>query len=256
MQFYDSTKATNAICQEIDRLCDSNDTSYPRLDKTARVNTALEQVTGWLINADGTWQFDDANFTTSPVGTGTLVSGQHKYTFSDKFLQIEEVDILDLNGYFRRIKPFDASEMGISWEEHFGITSSAGVDTAQSGFPQYYDKQSNVLKFDLAPTADYVTLTSGLRVRFKRTASLFTAVSTTAVDATVPGFDSSYHVILAYMAAIPYCMSYKKDRVTLYTQIVGDTEPASGMKKGLLASYGRKEKDVRKVATMAFKPFR
>jgi len=256
MQFYDSSKATNAICQEIDRLCDSSDTSYPRLDKTARVNTALERVIGWLINADGTWNFDDANYTTSPIGTATLTSGQHKYTFSDKFLQIEEVDVLDVNGYFRRLKPFDASEVGQSFEEYFGITSSGGTDTAQSGFPQYYDKEGNVIKFDRAPTASNATLTSGLRVKFKRTASLFTAVATTATDTTVPGFDSTYHSILAYMASIPFCTTYKKDRVAMYLNTVGDTEPPTGMKKELIKFYGRKERDKKKVMTMASRNFR
>lgn len=243
------------INAETRALCDATTTSYTDADLLRRVNIALEIVTGWLINADGTWDFDDANFTTSPTGTSTLLTGQHKYTFSDKLLQIQEIDILDKNGYFRRIKPFDASEVGMSFEEYFGITSSAGVDTAQAGFPEYYDKQGNVIKFDRAPTAANTTLTSGLRVKFKRTSDPFTSAEV-ATGTKVPGFDSTYHVILSYMAAIPYCMNYKKDRVAIYERVVGDTRPPTGMKLGLLKSYGSKEKDKKKIITMSRRNFR
>ena len=54
MQFYGSPTSTDAtykqgICQEIDGLCDSTDTSYPREDKTRRVNTAYKEVVNWQM---------------------------------------------------------------------------------------------------------------------------------------------------------------------------------------------------------------
>jgi len=226
-------------------LCDTNDTQYTRLDKTARVNTSLEQVIGELINADGTWQFDDSNYTNTPRGLADLTTGQNIYTFSDKLLQIEEVDILDINGFYRKITPWDSSEHSMSFEEYFGITASNGTYTAPAGFPQFYDKQSNVIRFDRSPTAAYATLTKGLRVIFKRTASLFTATSATTIDTTVPGFDSTYHVVLAYMASIPYCMTYKKDRVALYQQTVAD------LMRKIVRNETSREKDKPKVLKMA-----
>ena len=252
MQFYDSTNK-RAICQEIDRLCDTTDTSYPRLDKTSRVNDALERVLSWIITADGTWQFDDENYTTHPIGTGTLVSGQHEYTFTDKILDIESVSILDLNGIYRQITPFDSSEVGESFEEYFGVDSGE----PQNGIPQYYDKVGNSIFLDKNPTSSYVTLASGIKVRFKRTASLFTATSATSADTTVPGFASPFHVILAYMASIPYCMTYKKDRVAAYLAFVGDTFPLpTGMKKDIIELYSHREKDKRSKMTMASINFR
>lgn len=237
------------INAETRSLVDADTTSYIAADILRRVNTAYETIVGKIIRNDGTWNFDDSNFTTSPTGTGTLVSGQHKYTFSDKFLQVEEVDVLDLNGIFRRLKPFDASEVGQSFEEYFGITTSGGTDTAKSGFPSYYDKQGNVIKFDVAPTAANATLTSGLRVRFKRTADLFTSAQVTT-GTKEPGFDSQFHILICYMAALPYALSYKKDRVALFEKKIMDLE------KDLLKHYGSKEKDKRHVFTMARRNFR
>ena len=87
MQFYDSSG--KGICAEIDRLCDSNDTSYTRLAKTSRVNNSLEELVGEIINADGTWQYDDTNYTTTPFGTGTLVSGQISYSFMPNICKLK-----------------------------------------------------------------------------------------------------------------------------------------------------------------------
>lgn len=232
MQFNGETNNLD-ICSEIDSLCDTDSTSYPTKHKTRRVNAALEQVIGWLINADGTWQFDDSNYTDLPIGTQTLVASQSAYTFNDKFLQIEEVQIKDAGGDYNIIKQIDQKE----FSDDIPLDEAFETD----GLPIYYDLTSeDTIKLYPAPSATDVTLVNGLKVRFKRTAHLFTVDDTTAV----PGFASPYHVILAYMAAIPYCMTYKKDRVALYEQKVAQ------LKDELIKHYSRREKDVRKMMTM------
>ncbi len=226
----------SGIVDEIDALCDSDSNAYPIASKTRRVNAALETLVGKIINADGTWQFDDTNNTTLPIGIGNLVEGQASYTFSDAFLDLLEIDILDFNGLYRRITPFDPSEVDMSFEEYFGNTTSVTT----KGMPRFYDKQGNSIRLGPAPTATAVTLTAGLKAHFKRTASLFATTDTSKQ----PGFASPYHVLLAYMAAIPYCMTYKKDRVALYQQQIAT------MTADLVAFYGRREKDKRNQATM------
>ena len=227
------------INSEARDLCDANSTSYPDAILLRRTNQAYEQVVSWILQADGMWQWDDDNFTTNPVGTVTLISGQHEYTFTDKFLDILEIDILDLGGVFKRIEPFDAAEVGMSFEEYFG------VDTGEppNGFPEYYDKVGNSIYLDKNPTATNVTLAAGMKVKFKRTADIYISEQVTT-GTKVPGFASPYHYILSYMMAIPYCVAYKKDRVAAYMAIVGDTYPKpTGMKRDLLKHYENREKD-------------
>lgn len=239
MQFYEFT-TKQGICQEVDRLCDTSDTTYTRVAKTARINQAFEELVGDIITADGTWQFDDTNYTTLPIGVQTLVDGQEAYSFTDKFLELDQVEILDINGIYRKIQPIDYSEVpsGMSIEEFYGSTTT----TTRKGFPQFFDVQADTIRLFPAPSSTIVTLTNGIRIRFKRTANLFTAVSTTADDATVPGgIPSTHHVLLAYMAAIPYCMSYKKDRVALYEKRRDE------MKKSLLKHFALREKATRKI---------
>lgn len=225
------------IEQESRDLCDADTTSYPAPAMLRRINNAYEQVVGWLINADGKWQFDDTNYGNFPIGTYTLVDSQGVYSFNDKFLQIMDVQIMDVSGNYQIIKPIDQkdSESSIPLREEFEM----------DGFPLYYDKISDDT-IELLPAPDNgvsVTLASGLRIYFKRTADIFTSAQVTT-GTKVPGFHSTFHYILSYMAAIPYCMLYKKDRVTLFqTEVLR-------LKKELIKQYTKRAKDERKIITL------
>ena len=93
MQYYNVTDTENSLVHECWDLCDANNTSYPLDGKvTRRFNIALERVIGWILESDGTWQWDDTNYTTLPIGTQTLVNSQGVYSFNDKFLELELVE--------------------------------------------------------------------------------------------------------------------------------------------------------------------
>lgn len=198
-----------------------------------RVNAAYEQVVSWLINADGAWQYDDDNYSTIPEGTTNLVSGQSDYSFASTFLDVLWVKILDNANHWHEITPIDQAQIDVPLEEYL-VTNS---------FPIYYDKVGSLIRLYPAPAANVTTLTNGMKVGFKRTASIFTSAEVTT-GTKVPGFQSPFHIILAYMAAIPYCMSYKKDRIALFQTTVNQ------MKAELITSYTNREKDNPKVMTM------
>lgn len=240
MIFYNSS-TKQGICQEIDRLCDTNDTSYTRQAKTSRVNNALEELVGKIILSDGAWQYDDTNYTTHPRGKGTLVEGQEDYAFAAEYLQIEAIEVLDTNSQYRRLKALDHKELGgLSPQEYFGVDASGNPNKS---FPEYFDQQGDMIRLYPAPTSGNVTLANGIRVWFKRTANLFTVATDTSADATEPGLPSPYHILLAYMASIPYCMSYKKDRVALYEKKVME------MTENLLNHYAHREQSRTKKIT-------
>lgn len=228
---------------EIRSLVDAGTTSYIASDLLRRVNSALETLVAMIINADGTWDFDDTNYTDFPIGTYTLVDSQGKYSFNDKFLQLKEVQIMNQNGDYQIIRPIDQSELdtNIPLEEMFKT----------DGLPQVYDKISDDT-IRLLPAPDdgvTVTLVAGLKIKFKRTASIFTTAEVNT-GTKVPGIASPYHQLIAYMAALPYAVSYKKDRVAIFEKKIDD------MTKDMLRFYGNKQKDLRKVATMKRIEFR
>src|SRR3990167_4512232 len=215
-------------------LCDADTVSYPAATLLRRINKAYEQVIGWLINADGIWEFDDSNYTSLPIGTYTLVNAQRSYTFAADFLDLLEVSVMDLNGIYRKIRQFDPFTEVLSVEELYGTTT---------GFPQVFDMVSDdTIKFYPNISSANVTLASGLQVKFKRTADLFTSAQVTT-GTKEPGFASPCHYILSYMAAIPFCVVYKPERVPAYTAEV------ERMKKELIKHYSRRNKDHRNIMT-------
>jgi len=223
---------------------DSDTTSYTAANLLIEINQAYETVAGWLINSDGRWQWDDSSYTDFPIGTYTLVNSQERYSFNDKFLQLVEVSVKNKNGDFQILRPIDQKE----YSDIIPLAEAYEND----GMPVFYDKVSDDT-IDLLPAPDNgvsVTLASGLKIKFKRTADLYTAAQVTT-GTKQPGFASPYHIILAWMAARAQCMLYKKDRVAELNALIGDTTLVpTGMKRDLLAHYGRREKDVRKRATI------
>ena len=218
------------IFAETRALVDATSTSYPDAVVLRRVNNAYEDVVGELIHADGTWEFDDTNYTTLPIGRVDLVEAQSSYSFTDQFLNVQNVKILDKNNLWHILNVIDQSQTDVPLEQYL-ITPA---------FPMYYDKQGNTIKLYPSPTGTVITLAQGLKVEFQRTAQLFTTTDISNGVIT-PGFASPYHVLLCYKAALPYAMSYKKDRVAfISSEIVR-------LQKDLINHYSEREKDKRKV---------
>lgn len=233
------------IIKEMRDLCDASATSYPASALTdmgtIRINEALKEVVNWILLADGTWQFDDTNQTDQPRAKATLVEGQEPYTFASKYLQIEAMDVLGLDGItYTRLKPLDHSELnGQSPDEYFGVESDG---TPQVGMPEYYDMfTDDSFRLYPAPSATYCTLANGLRVWFKRSPATFTAAQITA-GTKEPGFAIN-HKVLAYMAAVPYCMKYYPNRVALYEKKIAE------MKQEIIEHYSHREKQKTKQIT-------
>lgn len=223
------------INQECRDLCDADTTSYPAATLLRRINEAYEKVISWILEADGLWQWDDTNYTDFPIGTQNLVDSQSKYSFNDKFLEIEEVQVKDDQGDWTILKPIDQKE----YSDHTPL-SEAFEDT---GLPTHYDKLTDdTIELYPAPKTADVTTTNGLKVKFRRTADIFTSAQVTT-GTKVPGFSSPFHYVLSYLAAIPFCMSYKKDRVSLFEKRVED------YKRDIMNHYSRRERDKRKKMT-------
>lgn len=206
---YNSHATNQDIVSEVYSLCDADSTSYPIATVTRRVNAGLEMLIAKILGADGQWEWDDTNYTTKPRGTGDLVEGQEAYSFSAEYLSIRQVEVLNVASpaMYIKLKPIQDLELDDqSPQEYFGLESDG---SPKKGMPEYYDKEGDTITLYPAPTATNVTLSSGLRVWFQRTADLFTTTDTTQE----PGIPSPYHILLAYYASIPYCASYKRDRV-------------------------------------------
>jgi hypothetical protein len=172
-----------------------------------RFNAAQEEFTVEISKAVGKAQFDDLNWTDLPVGTITLQEGVSKYTIADRFLGYDRFSVLDAGGKWQPLENIDPRDfVGSEIEQAFAAT----------GLPTHIDKLENTIKLYPAPTATAVTLAAGLKFRLLRTS--YTISSGEATTGTlVPGIATPFHMTLCKMTALPYCKSYKPERVVTLT---------------------------------------
>ena len=190
------------LLQEARDLCDADATSYPTTGLLRRVNSAIETLVSQIIQVCRDFPFDDENFANIAQGTIDLSEGVSKYTITDRFLTILEVKVKDTAGVLHIVEP-------VTQEEDDTIVETA---EAATGLPSKYRIVGRTIFLRPAPTAGSVTLAAGLKFSYTRTSYQITSDDVNA-GTLIPGIATSWHITIAKMAALPFCKSYKPDRV-------------------------------------------
>lgn len=142
------------------------------------------------------FQIDDTNHTKLPEGTTNLVINQSDYSFlvdeqSNRITNITRIEILDSNGLYRQLIPFDQAQIT-------GIALPEFLKTA--GLPQFYDKiADNVIRLYPKPIA---SVTSGIKFYFQRAPSYFVATDTTKQPGVADDLHRGFVIAAAYDAAL------------------------------------------------------
>lgn len=228
-------------------LADADSTSLTDAQLLIFINKAYERITGKLITVtgNGPWPFGDSNYTAFPTYTMNLTDSTAEYQIDSLTtpLTVMAVEVKDVNGNFYPLQPItlrDINEMGYAQSEY--------LET--DGKPQRYEKRENMIVLYPAPDNGIsVTLTAGLRIFFLRTADTYTSAQVTT-GTKEPGFPSPWHDILAYEAALMYCLNYKKDRVPF---LIAERDKRE---KELMDFIGMRNQDERKKMTMLPAQFR
>ena len=203
---------------------------------TVLINQAYNKVVGWIIEAQGKWQFDDSNYTDFGEAVTTLVADQYDYTLPgasavanfSTFLRLIGVYIKDLSGNY-----IELTEDGFNGEN------------LQEGMPSAYKVVGNSLILNAKPTSTYVTLTQGLLVKIQRIPDQFVSTDTTQQ----PGLPATYHPTITYLASHAWLITKKVfDLAGEYKKIIyGDSSVPDdkGLKGELQRAYADKNDDVR-----------
>lgn len=229
-------------------IVDADSTSLTAANLLIFINNAYEDIVGRLIVAtsSGDMHFGDSNYTATPTGLVTLVNGQRPYQLTGNststgvstttpLLNFLGASVLDNTGIWHPLRPISLAH---------DILGS-GIDPAEyfktSGQPIYYEKREDFIILYPAPDNGVtVTLASGLKIFFQRTADLFTSAQVTT-GTKVPGFASPYHPLLAYKASLPYARKYKPQLVS------GILLEIARLEKDLIAFYSKKLQDERPI---------
>lgn len=210
-------------------LADTDSDNYGDTDLLRRVNSAIELLVSKIIQYVRTFPYDDENFGNIAIGTITLQEGISKYTITDRILDYLEVKVKDVSGKFHIVEP-------TTQRDQSGILETLEAET---GLPLRYRGIGRNIFLSPAPVAASVTLSGGLQITYARTSYQITAADVTT-GTLVPGIATPWHVTIARMAALPYCKSYKKDRVP---QLERDIQNEIYGQDGILVYYANRQKD-------------
>lgn len=198
---------------------------------TSDVNLALDKVIALILQANGTWQFDDSNQTDYPIITTNIVSGQRDYSFvidgaGNLILDVYRVLVADQNGVYHDVDPQDVS----SGQATVGFTDGMNI----TGIPNSYDKNATGIFLDPIPNYNR---SAGLKVYINREGSYFTVSDTTKK----PGFAGLFHEYLALRPSYQY--AYRKGLSNLNSL----EKEMLKMEDDLQNYYKAREKDVQKI---------
>ncbi len=240
MQFNSEANSLDLV-SDIKFWCgiDSSDsTSYPLTAMARNSNFALDRYNALAIRADGNWEFDDANNSSTELldVTTAIVSGTRKYAVGATWLTIARVRIKDSNGQWHVVEP--ASRR----------TWSTSQLNAEAGVPTEYDLLGNWIYFDRAPNWSQ---SASLEVQFQRGPSYFASTDTTKT----PGFAAQFHRLISMRAALDYCEVNDLDnRAAKLRDKLGapptDGFPGAGMELEFFNFYATRNVDDRPTITV------
>lgn len=190
------------IDADIDFLCNSTSASYPTTSKRRNENIEYHRVATLIWQSDGTWNFDDANNSTTPIAYRTIANASANYLIPTTALRVEDVEIKDSGGAWTRLKAISLDDMG-------GLSPEAYM--LGGGLPTQYMLEGNEIRLFPTPATGFITTTSGMAVRLSRAVTEIAVTATT----TIPGFAVPFHRILSFAAAIDFIQDQEQKKFLL-----------------------------------------
>jgi hypothetical protein len=167
------------------------------------------------LTSDGKWQVDDNNYTTLPIATTDVVSGQQDYSLDDAAMEIETVFIKNSAGDWQEVRPVDITGRNTDSPAR----NIWRLPTNDAGVPTGYDKVGRSLFFSAIPNYNS---TGGLKVVFKRGPSYFVSGDTTKE----PGIPVIFHNYIYRYAAWTYLADKNPKKASLLYPLLARDEEA------------------------------
>lgn len=234
-------------------LTGTNSTSYTAAQLLIANNASYERIVGKILaeTSGGNMKFGDLNYTAFPTYTFTLTNAVGTYDLRDWLtaddsgstsansfpLVILGMEVLDVNGIWHPLEQItfdDIRDTGVAIPEY----------RKTAGLPVEYELRDNQVVIYPAPDNGVsVTLASGLRLYYLRTADIFTTGEVTT-GTKEPGFPAPWHDIIAYESAYTYALANGlKTAPSLLNEV-------QRKEKELLQFIAKRNRDTRSVMTM------
>lgn len=203
------------ISTKITNLTTTDTVQYPNSDRLIDINLWQQKIAGMIMDAEDESYFDDARFTgyskvTTPLTTNRDYAIPQTLTDTSGItyscLKIKSVSVSYDGVNFYRAIPMDLAETNLPDNPASETTASTTLDANFSKTaPRYSYKNNSLWLYPLAAQSD-VDAGGSMIVEMERGAAEFT-LSDLTTGTAIPGFDVTFHYMLAYGAAAEFCMS-------------------------------------------------
>lgn len=236
------------INTKLSQLTNTDTNSYPAAERLIDFNMAFQKVVTMIIDSQGEGDWDDLAHGDYAEGNIPMVAGQRDYTLAQNeyILFLKKVSITYDGTNYYEATPIDSGEMNFAT----GPAGSAQETTVDAYFsknaPVYDYKNGSLFVY---PRADATEVANGasIHLEWTREPSPFTSGEVTT-GTRVPGFDSAFHPLLAYLPAWDWCIAKgKTTQADRYAQVVQDLETR------LRRQYSKKVQDRRMNLMPAYK---
>lgn len=209
---FDDVANKQGICQDIDFICGTDSTKFPKADKVRLVNMGLDSAADFIQDVNQEWYFDDSTLSTSPIGYIDTVANTQTVAVDTTWLAVRGVYVNNGNEEYTQME--EATEQEILETKY-----------TNTGTPTKFRLIGN--KIFLTPIPSSTTtgnasskLGYALKVQFERNLTYFASDATTA---TVP-YNPRFTKLAVLYACRDYAMAKGKENLNVILSLIQKLE--------------------------------
>jgi hypothetical protein len=203
------------ISAKISSLTTTDTVQYPNADRLIDINLWQQKIVGMIMKAEDETYFDDARFTGYPKVTIALTTNRDYYISPSQtdtggiaysVLKMKSLSV-SYNGVdYYKANPVDLAETNLPDAPASATTANSKLDKFFSKTAPKYSYKNGALLLYPMPDATDVANGGKMIVELERGAADFT-LSDLTTGTAIPGFDVTFHAMLAYGPASEFCLS-------------------------------------------------
>ena len=227
------------IQSKIYSLTGTDSVSYPNANMVIDMNIWQNKVVSIINLAQDESDYDDPNWGDYPMNTTALTTKRDYYINpTEKVISIKNVNLSYDGVTWYRAEPLDDSEMmDVAFPPASYTAANSTLDSKFTKTNPRYDVKYNAVFVYPKPSAEDVSAGGLIKIEWSREPDLIT-VAQLVTGTKIPGFDTTFHPILAYGPAYEYLYAKKQyaasDRAKVELDIFNSL---------LEKQYGSKQKD-------------
>ena len=228
------------INSKITNLLGGVDTNtYVNADRVVDINIWYQKIVGMILESQDEADYDDPNHSDFPIFTTPLTTNRdYKITSTITGLKVKSLSVCYDGVNVYRASPYDIGEGNLPVADAANTAAQAKIDANMSRTAPRYDvKFGSIFLYPMATSTD-VANGGYLIAEFYRQPVEFTT-SDLSTGTAVPGFDQTFHAMLAYGPAFEYASAKQLPQLKVIAAGLADFEAR------LKRQYSTKQNDRR-----------